>query len=71
MKAESSGGQPIGTVKDFYELPQGIVLDIETPKGSVLVPYRPEAIVRTDIAARTIIVNEAMGFTDADSGEPI
>jgi hypothetical protein len=27
--------------------------------------------VRTDIAARTIIVNEAMGFTDADSGEPI
>ena len=71
MKAESSTGEPIGTVKDFYELPQGIVLDLTTPKGSVLVPYRPEAIVRTDVAARTIIVNAAMGFTDANSGEPI
>jgi len=71
MKAESSTGEPIGTVKDFYELPQGIVLDLTTPKGSVLVPYRPEAIVRTDVAARTIVVNEAMGFTDTNSGEPI
>lgn len=71
MKAESSSGEPIGTVKDFYELPQGIVLDLTTPKGSVLVPYRPEAILRTDVAARTIVVNEAMGFTDTNSGEPI
>ena len=71
MKAETSTGEPIGTVKTFYELPQGIVLDVETPKGSVLVPYRPEAIVRTDVAARTVVINEALGFTDTDSGEPI
>ena len=71
MKAESASGEPIGTVKTFYELPQGIVLDLQTPKGSVLVPYRPEAIVRTDVAARTVIINDALGFTDTDSGEPI
>jgi len=71
MKAESSTGEPIGTVKTFYELPQGLVLDLETPKGSILVPYRPEAIVRTDVAARVVVINEAMGFTDAHSGEPI
>ncbi len=71
MKAESTTGKLIGTVKTFYELPQGIILDLETPKGSILVPYRPESIVRTDVAARTVIINEAMGFTDSHSGEPI
>jgi 16S rRNA processing protein RimM len=71
MKAESTSGEPIGIVKTFYELPQGIVLDLETPKGSILVPYRPEAIVRTDVAARTVVINDALGFTDAHSGEPI
>jgi 16S rRNA processing protein RimM len=71
MKAETATGEPIGTVKTYYELPQGIVLDLETSKGSVLVPYRPEAIVRTDVAARTVVVNDALGFTDTDSGEPV
>lgn len=71
MKAESATGEPIGTVKNFYELPQGIVLDLDTPRGSVLIPYRPEAIVRTDVAGRTIIVNDALGFTDSASGDPV
>lgn len=71
MKAESTTGQPIGTVITFYELPQGIVLELETPQGSILVPYRPEAIVRTDVKARTLIINDAMGFTGTDSGEPV
>jgi 16S rRNA processing protein RimM len=71
MKAESTTGEPIGTVKTFYELPQGLVLELDTAKGSILVPYRPEAIVRTDVAARTIVINEAMGFTDTHSGEPV
>lgn len=71
MKAESSTGEPMGTVKTFYELPHGIILDLDTPKGSVLVPYRPEAIVRTDVAARTIVINAEMGFTESSSGEPI
>lgn len=71
MRAESSTGALIGTVKTFYELPQGIVLDLETPSGSILVPYRPEAIVRTDVEARTVVINDEMGFTDTASGEPI
>ncbi|HJQ09749.1 MAG TPA: ribosome maturation factor RimM [Gemmatimonadaceae bacterium] len=71
MRAESTNGDLIGTVKTFYELPQGIVLDVETAKGSILVPYRPEAIVRTDVDARTVVINDAMGFTDSSSGEPI
>jgi 16S rRNA processing protein RimM len=64
MKVVSAQGDHIGTVTTFYELPQGIMLDIETPRGSVVIPYRPEIIVQTDIAARTIVIDDKLGFLD-------
>src|SRR5256885_6897519 len=36
MRAISTSGQELGTVTTFYELPQGLVLDIATKRGSVL-----------------------------------
>jgi 16S rRNA processing protein RimM len=64
MRAVSTSGAPLGIVTTFYELPQGLVLDIKTGRGSVLVPYRPEVIVRTDLEARNIVINDTLGFTD-------
>lgn len=64
MKAVSPTGEQIGTVTTFYELPQGLMLDIETARGSVVIPYRPEIIVQTDIAARTIVIDDKLGFLD-------
>lgn len=71
MTAVSKTGEPIGSVKTFYELPQGIVLDIDTRNGSVLVPYRPEAVVRTDVDARVVVINDSLGLTATGTGEPI
>jgi len=68
MKAVSPTGDALGTVTTFYELPQGLMLDIETPRGSVLIPYRPELIIRTDIEARTIVINDTLGLIDASLG---
>jgi ribosomal 30S subunit maturation factor RimM len=64
-------GERLGAVTTFYELPQGIMLDIQTARGSVMIPYRPEIIVRTDIQARSIVINDALGFLDdnPDSSE--
>jgi 16S rRNA processing protein RimM len=59
-------GQRRGVVTTFYELPQGIMLDVQTAGGSVVIPYRPEIIVKTDIEARTIVINDALGFLDDD-----
>jgi len=64
MRAVSTTGTELGKVSTFYELPQGLVLDIQTTRGSVLVPYRPEIIVRADIAERTIVINDKLGFMD-------
>lgn len=64
MRAVSTTGHQLGTVTTFYELPQGLVLDVKTERGSVLVPYRPEIIVRTDLEARSVVIDEKLGFMD-------
>ena len=68
MRVVSRDGAEIGKVTTFYELPQGIMLDVDTPRGSVLIPYRPEVVVQTDIGARTIVMDDKLGFLDDASG---
>jgi 16S rRNA processing protein RimM len=70
MSVVSATGERLGAVTTFYELPQGIMLDVQTASGSVMIPYRPEIIVRTDIEARTIVVNDTLGLLDDTSGSP-
>jgi 16S rRNA processing protein RimM len=60
-------GERLGAVTTFYELPQGIMLDVKTARGSVVIPYRPEIVVRTDIDGRAIVINDTLGFLDDDS----
>ena len=71
MAVVGATGERYGGVTTFYELPQGIMLEVQTDHGSVLIPYRPEIIVRTDVAARTIVVDDALGLLDdaSDSGD--
>jgi len=65
MSVVSVTGERFGAVTTFYELPQGIMLDVNTARsGIVMIPYRPEIIVRTDIGARTIVVNDTLGLFD-------
>lgn len=62
MRVELDSGQRVGEVTSYYELPQGLTLDVATSAGSVLVPYRPEVIDRTDAAARVIVVKAEVGL---------
>lgn len=64
MTVEKETGERVGEVTTFYELPQGIMLDVKTAKGSALIPYRPESIVRTDLGRRAIVFNESSGLLD-------
>jgi 16S rRNA processing protein RimM len=69
MKVVSASGDEVGTVTTFYELPQGLMLDVGTRRGSVLIPYRPELVLRTDIEARTVVINDTLGLLDVAGGE--
>ena len=55
---------PVGDVSDVYELPQGIMLDVRRPAGSVLIPFRPEVVKHVDVAARRIIIDPPEGLIE-------
>jgi len=54
----------VGEVTDVYELPQGIMLDVRRPNGSVLIPFRPEVVTRVDLAARTLVIDPPEGLIE-------
>jgi hypothetical protein len=62
MTVELDNGERVGDVTSYYELPQGLTLDVSTARGSVLVPYRPEVVERTDGNARVIVVKADVGL---------
>ena len=61
MTVQGTDATKLGDVVGFYELPQGLTLEVKTPKGDVLLPYREEAVLEVDREGRTLTV-------DADSG---
>jgi 16S rRNA processing protein RimM len=67
MAVVGMNGERLGAVTTFYELPQGIMLDVMMARESVIIPYRPEIIVKTDIGERTIVINDTLGFLDDSS----
>lgn len=64
MKVQLDSGGEMGEVTAYYELPQGLTLDVRTAKGSVLVPYRAEVVERTDSDARVVVVKSEAGIFD-------
>jgi 16S rRNA processing protein RimM len=62
MIVHLESGAELGRVKDFYELPAGLALDVTWKGGTVLLPY---AFVRAvDRAARTITAAPPEGLFD-------
>lgn len=66
MSVALDTGDQVGTVESLYELPQGLTLDVRTNKGSFLVPYRPEVVLRIDTAARVVTVKGDTGLFDLE-----
>jgi len=64
MRVELQSGAALGEVGEVYELPQGLVLDVRTGEGSVVLPYRPEVVLEVDLAERRIRVDPPEGMLD-------
>jgi len=57
-------GAPLGPVCDVYEAPQGLLIEVETPRGKRLVPWRDELIAQADWTARTVRLINLPGLVD-------
>lgn len=65
MHVSLERGEPVGDVVAYYELPQGVVLEVKRGKGdTVLIPFSEQVIAEVDEAARTIAITPPDGLLD-------
>ncbi len=64
MRVEVEGQGLVGHVRDVFDAPQGLLLEVETATGRPLVPWRPEIVDRVDEASRTIVLHPLDGLLD-------
>jgi ribosomal 30S subunit maturation factor RimM len=59
---DAAGGAEIGEVVEFYELPQGLLLEFRTATGLASVPFVEEFIETVDREQRRITVRLPEGL---------
>ncbi len=64
MNVKLDTGESMGEIHAYYELPQGLTLEVTTKNGAVLVPYRPEVVDHVDRDAREVVVKAEVGIFD-------
>jgi 16S rRNA processing protein RimM len=64
MTVELSSGEVVGTITDVFEVPQGLLLDVARPRGTVLVPFSDEIIVAIDRERRVVRIDPPLGLID-------
>lgn len=55
---------PLGLVSAVYELPSGIMIEVQGPKREFLLPYKKEFVREVDRAGRRLVVTPPEGLVD-------
>jgi 16S rRNA processing protein RimM len=58
-------GTPLGIVSSVYEMPGGLMIEVQGPKREFLLPYRREFVTGVDREARRLTVMPPEGLLDA------
>ena len=64
MRVQEVSGAPVGTVAEVYELPQGLMLEIDGERKGALIPFRDEVVTSVDAAQRLIIIDPPLGLLE-------
>ena len=56
--------KPLGVVTGLYEMPSGLMLEVQGPKREFLLPYKKEFIRQVDRAERKLVVSVPDGLID-------
>jgi 16S rRNA processing protein RimM len=55
---------PLGLVSAVYELPSGLMIEVQGPKREFLLPYRKEFVAQVDRAGRWLVVTPPEGLVE-------
>lgn len=65
LRVQRGSGESIGTVVEVYELPQGLMLEIDRGReDTVLVPFHESMVERVDVDAKLIVLNPPEGLLE-------
>ena len=64
MRVALVSGEEVGRVIDVYQLPQGLTLDVQRERGTVMLPFNEIVVTNVDRAARVITVDPPAGLLD-------
>jgi 16S rRNA processing protein RimM len=64
MHVVTVSGDRVGDVFEVQTLPQGLLLDVQTPRGIVSIPFVDAIVVRVDRDGRTLTVDPPDGLLD-------
>lgn len=64
MIVDAESGGDLGEVVEFYELPQGLLLEFKRGEGTARIPFIDEFVEDVDRAARRITVRPPAGLLD-------
>jgi 16S rRNA processing protein RimM len=64
LRVERSDGDALGRVEALHEMPQGLVLEVSTKVGTLMLPYRPEVVTTVDLGRRAVVVQVPEGLMD-------
>ena len=57
-------GTPLGLVSAVYELPAGLMIEVQGPKREFLLPYKKEFVRQVDRAGRRLVVSPPEGLIE-------
>jgi 16S rRNA processing protein RimM len=57
-------GTPLGLVSGVYELPAGLMIEVQGPKREFLLPYRKEFVREVDRSGRRLVVEPPEGLVE-------
>jgi 16S rRNA processing protein RimM len=57
-------GTPLGLVSAIYELPAGLVIEVQGAKREFLLPYKKEFVQQVDRAGRRLVVSPPEGLLE-------
>lgn len=65
LSVRLTSGEAVGVVRQVYELPQGLMLDVERPgRPGALVPFLEEIVRALDRESRTLVIDPPDGLLE-------
>jgi 16S rRNA processing protein RimM len=64
LRVEKTNGDHIGVVDGYYDLPQGLILEVRDGERTFLLPYRDQFVRQVNVGAQVMVVDVPEGLLE-------